>query len=71
MTLSRKLNAKQRSKKMQTDKLKEYSRLLDSIAWHRQGDIFKLAKLAKELGRDYMQDLTDRKIAIAQNIVLE
>jgi len=49
-----------------TKLLEEYSRLLDNIAWYSQGDVIKLAKLAKKLGRDYMRDLTDRKMAIAR-----
>ena len=42
-------------------KLEAYSRLLDSIAWYNKGDIFQLAKMAKELGRNYTEDLTERK----------
>lgn len=42
-------------------KLEAYSRLLDSIAWYNKGDIVKLAKMAKELGRNYTEDLTERK----------
>lgn len=45
--------------------LEEYSRLLDGIAWYNQGDVIELAKLAKKLGRDYMQDLAERKSALA------
>lgn len=55
---------KKMQEKNKTDKLEEYSRLLDSIAWYRQGDIFELAKLAKSLGRNYTQDLAERKQAL-------
>ena len=44
--------------------LEEYCQLLDNIAWHREGDILQLAKLAKKLRRNYMQDLAERKTAI-------
>ena len=47
-----------------TKLLEDYSRLLDSIAWYNNGDVIKLAKLAKKLGRDYMQDLAERKSAL-------
>lgn len=47
-----------------TKVLEEYSRLLDNIAWYNQGDVIELAKLAKKLGRDYMQDLAERKSAL-------
>ncbi len=30
------------------------------MAWHNQGDVFELAKMAKRLGRNYTQDLADR-----------
>ena len=43
------------------ERLEAYSRLLDSIAWYNQGDIFQLAKMARELGRNYTEDLTERK----------
>ena len=43
------------------ERLEAYSRLLDSIAWYNQGDIFQLAKMAKELGRNYTLDLVERK----------
>lgn len=48
-----------------TKLLEDYSRLLDGIAWYNQGDVIELAKLAKKLGRDYMQDLAERKSALA------
>lgn len=51
-----------------TKLLEEYSRLLDSIAWYRKGDIFELAKLAKSLGRNYTQDLAERKQALQKEI---
>ena len=50
---------------MEEKLLVEYSRMLDSIAWYNKGDAIELAKLAKKLGRDYMQDLADRKSALA------
>lgn len=49
---------------MKDEKIKAYSELLDNIAWYRKGDIFQLAKMAKELGRNYTQDLTERKMAL-------
>jgi hypothetical protein len=49
---------------MEEKLLVEYSRMLDSIAWYNKGDVLELAKLAKKLGRDYMQDLADRKSAL-------
>ena len=45
--------------------LGEYSRMLDSIAWYNKGDVLELAKLAKKLGRNYTQDLAERKSALA------
>ena len=45
--------------------LEEYSRLLDSIAWYNKGDVLELAKLAKKLGRNYTEDLAERKSALA------
>ena len=45
--------------------LEEYSHLLDGIAWYNQGDVVELARMAKKLGRDYMQDLAERKSALA------
>ena len=41
--------------------IKDYSRMIDEYAWYRQGDIFQIAKVAKELGRDYMEDIVDAK----------
>ena len=46
------------------NKLKTYSEMLDNIAWYNKGNIFDLAKLAKELGRNYTQDLAERKQAL-------
>ena len=43
------------------ERLEAYSRLLDSIAWYNQGDISQLAKMARELGRNYTLDLAERK----------
>ena len=45
--------------------LEEYSQLLDNIAWYNKGDVIELAKLAKKLGRNYTQDLAERKSALA------
>lgn len=44
--------------------LEEYSHLLDEIAWYNKGDVIELARMAKKLGRDYMQDLAERKSAL-------
>ncbi|WP_041914919.1 hypothetical protein [Selenomonas ruminantium] len=51
-----------------TKLLEEYSRLLDSIAWYNRGDVLELAKMAKKLGRSYMQDLAERKQALKKEI---
>ena len=45
--------------------LEEYSHLLDSIPWYNKGDVIELPKLAKTLGRNYTQDLAERKSALA------
>ena len=42
-------------------KIEEYSRLIDEFAWYGKGDIFTIAKAAKELGRDYTDDIAERK----------
>lgn len=41
-----------------------YSELLDNIAWYNKGNVIELAKMAKNLGRDYMKDLTERRMAL-------
>lgn len=49
---------------MQNDKdelLARYSRMLDEVAWYGNGDIFELAKVAKQLNRNYTIDLAERK----------
>ena len=46
---------------MMDEALRDYSRMIDDFAWYSQGDIFAIAKLAKKLKRDYMQDITERK----------
>lgn len=49
---------------MQEDKdelIARYSRMLDNIAWYGNGDIFELAKLAKQLNRNYTIDLAESK----------
>ena len=43
------------------DMLVRYSRMLDEIAWFNNGDISELAKLAKQLNRNYTIDLAERK----------
>ena len=43
------------------DLLARYSRMLDEVAWYDNGDIFELAKLAKQLNRNYTIDLAERK----------
>lgn len=45
------------------DELKEYSQMIDEFAWYGRGDVFQIAKVAKRLKRDYMQDLAERKQA--------
>ena len=49
------------------DKLTEYSRLIDDFAWYGKGDIFKIAKLDKELGRNYTEDIANRKLQVMQS----
>ena len=46
---------------MTDEALRDYSRMIDDYAWYSQGDIFAIAKLAKKLKRDYMQDIVERK----------
>ncbi len=41
--------------------IEDYSRMLDDYAWHNKGDIIAIAKAAKELGRNYMDDIAERK----------
>lgn len=41
--------------------LRDYSRMIDDYAWYSRGNIFVIAKAAKKLGRDYMQDIVKRK----------
>lgn len=44
--------------------LKEYSRMIDDFAWFNKGEIMEIAKLAKKLGRNYTQDIAERKMAL-------
>ena len=44
--------------------IEKYSHMIDDFAWFNKGNIFEIAKLAKRLGRSYMQDLADRKMAL-------
>lgn len=41
--------------------IREYSKMIDEFAWYGKGDIFKIAKIAKSLGRYYMDDITEAK----------
>lgn len=41
--------------------IEKYSKMIDDFAWHNKGDVFEIAKLAKKLNRQYMNDITDRK----------
>ena len=41
--------------------IEKYSRMIDDFAWYGKGDIFEIAKLAKRLNRNYMEDITERK----------
>ena len=41
--------------------IEKYSRMIDDFAWFNKGDIFEIAKLAKRLNRNYMEDITERK----------
>lgn len=42
-------------------KIEDYSRMVDEFAWYRKGDIIAIAKAAKELGRNYMDDIAESK----------
>lgn len=42
----------------------EYAKAVDDFAWYGIGDIFAIAKAAKKLGRNYMQDIADAKTAL-------
>ena len=44
--------------------LTEYSRMIDDYAWYNKGNIFEIAKTAQLLGRNYMEDITNRKMAM-------
>ena len=46
------------------NELEKYSRMIDDFAWFNKGDIVEIAKLAKKLGRNYTQDIADRKMAL-------
>ena len=41
--------------------IEKYIKIIDDFAWYNKGDIFEIAKLAKKLNRQYMNDITDRK----------
>ena len=52
-------------------KIEEYSRMVDEFSWYNKGDVFVIAKAAKELGRDYMQDIAEsKKMLIDSGIVV-
>ena len=38
--------------------------MIDDFAWFNNGDIVEIAKFAKKLGRNYTQDIADRKMAL-------
>ena len=44
------------------DKLATYSQMIDEFAWYGNGDIFEIAKAARKLGRNYMDDIANRKL---------
>lgn len=44
--------------------LAEYSELIDEFAWFRKGDVMIIARIARQLGRDYMADISERKIQL-------
>lgn len=44
--------------------LSEYSQLIDEFAWFRKGDVMIIARVARQLGRDYMADITNRKFQL-------
>ena len=41
--------------------IEKYSQMIDEFAWYGEGNIFEIAKLAKRLNRNYMEDITERK----------
>ena len=41
--------------------IEKYGQMIDDFAWFDKGDIFEIAKLAKKLNRNYMEDITERK----------
>lgn len=47
--------------------IQQYSRAIDEFAWYGQGDVFAIAKAARRLNRDYMQDITERKLALIES----
>lgn len=44
--------------------LSEYSMMIDEFAWYRRGDVMIIARVARQLGRDYMADITERKLQL-------
>ena len=44
--------------------LAEYSELIDEFAWFRKGDVMIISRVARQLGRDYMADIIERKIQL-------
>lgn len=52
--------------------IKEYSRAVDEMAWYGRGDMLKLAKMAKKLGRwSVTDDLAERKQALIESRIAE
>ena len=45
----------------------EYSRMIDEFAWYGRGDVFRIAKAAKVLGRNYMDDITAAKKQVIES----
>lgn len=49
---------------MNEEQLKAYSRALDEMAWYGNGSMIELARMAKTLGRNLVEDLAERKLAL-------
>lgn len=44
--------------------LAEYCMMIDEFAWYRKGDVMIIVRVARQLGRDYIADITERKIQL-------
>lgn len=48
------------------DLLPVYCDMVDDYAWYGKGDIFLIAKLARQLKRSYMDDIATSKMSAMQ-----